>query len=132
MPVKIFVLSNNGYSSIKQTQDNFFAGRHVGCDPDSGVSFPDIIKVAQAYGLKTALIKNQENLPGQIRKILMIKGPVVCNVVLSPDQKFTPRVSSEKRPDDTIVSKPLEDMYPFLPREEFCSNMIIEPLIERH
>ena len=132
LPVKIFVLSNNGYSSIRQTQDNFFAGRHVGCDPDSGISFPDIVKVAQAYGLKTVLIKNQENLREQIKKILLIKGPVVCNIVLSPGQKFIPRVSSEKRPDGSIVSKPLEDMHPFLSREEFRSNMIIDPLIERH
>lgn len=130
LPIKLFVLNNNGYSSIRQTQDAFFEGRYVGCDPCSGVRFPDIRKVARAYGLSTELIADQDKMKGQIQGVLAARGPVVCEVMLSTTQRFMPRVSSEKKPDGTVVSKPLEDMYPFLPRDEFRRNMIIEPLSE--
>jgi acetolactate synthase I/II/III large subunit len=130
LPIKLFVLNNNGYSSIRQTQDTFFEGRYVACDPGSGVRFPDIRKVAHAYGLDTELIADQDKMKGQIQRVLAARGAVVCEVMLSTTQRFMPRVSSEKRPDGTVVSKPLEDMYPFLPRDEFRRNMIIEPLPE--
>ena len=130
LPIKLFVLNNNGYSSIRQTQDAFFEGRYVGCDPCSGVRFPDIRKVARAYGLSTELIADQDKMKGQIQGVLAARGPVVCEVMLSTTQRFMPRVSSEKKPDGTVVSKPLEDMYPFLPRDEFRRNMISEPLSE--
>lgn len=130
LPIKLFVLNNNGYISIRQTQDTFFEGRYVACGPESGVCFPDILKVAKAYGLDTEKITNQDRMRRQIKKILSSKHPVVCEVILSPTQKFSPRVASEKKPDGRIVSKPLEDMFPFLPREEFKENMIIEPLPE--
>lgn len=130
LPIKLFVLNNNGYNSIRQTQDTFFEGRHVACDPGSGVRFPAILKVAQAYGLPTELIAGQDAMEGQIKKVLAATGPVVCEVMLSPTQRFMPRVSSEKTPDGRVVSKPLEDMYPFLPRDEFRNNMIVDPLPE--
>jgi acetolactate synthase-1/2/3 large subunit len=130
LPVKLFVLNNNGYISIRQTQDNFFAGRYVACDPGSGVCFPNILAVAAAYGLPTMLFNNQDDMQEQIVKVLAAPGPMVCEVLLSTTQKFAPRVASEKRPDGRMISKPLEDMYPFLPREEFRKNMIIEPLKE--
>ena len=124
LPVKLFVMNNRGYLSIRQTQDTFFAGRHVACDPESGVTFPNIIKVAKAYGLPTERINRHSGMQKKIRNVLRAKGPVVCEVVLSPDQKFVPRVASERKPNGTIVSKPLEDMYPFLDRDEFKRNMI--------
>ncbi|MBI5554903.1 MAG: thiamine pyrophosphate-binding protein [Elusimicrobia bacterium] len=130
LPVKLFVLNNNGYISIRQTQDNFFAGRYVACDPSSGVCFPNILAVAEAYGLPTMLLNNQDDMKEQIAKVIAAPGPMVCEVLLSTTQKFSPRVASEKKPDGRMVSKPLEDMYPFLPREEFKKNMIIEPLKE--
>ncbi len=128
-PVKIFVLNNNGYISMKQTQDAYFGGRHVACDPESGISFPDIRKVAEAYGLKTKLIESRQGLRETIEEVLSSKGPLLCEVMLS-DYAFSPKLSSEAKPDGRIVSKPLEDMYPFLPRDEFLGNMIIEPLKE--
>jgi acetolactate synthase-1/2/3 large subunit len=126
LPIKLFVLNNNGYVSIRQTQDSFFDARYVGCDSHSGVSFPDTVKIAQAYGLATEIIDSHHDLKGKIGRILDKPGPVVCDVRLSADYKFEPKLSSERKPDGRIVSKPLEDMYPFLDREEFKENMLVE------
>ena len=123
LPVKLFYLNNDGYASIKQTQDNFFH-RRIGCCPASGVGFPDIQKVAQAYGLATVVLESNEYLEDKIKAVLAHQGPIVCEVKLSLDYTFMPKLSSEKLPDGKMVSKPLEDLYPFLPREEFESNMI--------
>ena len=130
LPIKLFVLNNDGYVSIRQTQDTFFEGRHVACDPKSGVGFPEIARVAEAYGLSAEVIDDHLTMTDTIKRILDMPGPVVCDVRLSPTQIFSPRVSSEKKADGRIVSKPLEDMYPFLPREEFRSNMLMEPIEE--
>ncbi|MCX6355567.1 MAG: thiamine pyrophosphate-binding protein [Candidatus Aureabacteria bacterium] len=130
LPITLFVLNNNGYNSIRQTQDTYFEGRHTACDPGSGVRCPDIQKVARAYGLNAELIPEQEGMGEKIHNALRASGPVVCEVMLSPTQRFMPRVSSERKPDGRMVSKPLEDMYPFLPRDEFRANMIVAPLPE--
>ncbi|MGC8728894.1 MAG: thiamine pyrophosphate-binding protein [Elusimicrobiales bacterium] len=118
LPVKIFILNNNGYISIKQTQDNFF-GRRYGCEPSNGVSFPDFEKLANSFKLKYFKISKNSEVSTKIKKLLKIKGSFVCELVLEDDYKFAPKVSSEKLKDGTIVSKPLEDMWPFLDREEF-------------
>ncbi len=130
LPVKIFVLNNNGYISMRQTQDAFFSGRYVACGPESGVKFPDILKVAKAYGFKTKSISAHNEMKRKIKEVLKTTGPVLCEVKISQDYKFIPKVSSQLKPDGKLVSKPLEDMFPFLPREEFYSNMIIKPLPE--
>jgi acetolactate synthase-1/2/3 large subunit len=124
LPIKIFVLNNKGYISIKQTQDNFFGLPYIGCDEDSGVSFPDFTKIAKAYGLKTMRITGHNNLAAKINNALKFNGPVLCNVLLESNYKFTPRLSSEKLDDGRIISKPLEDMSPFLDRGEFRKNML--------
>ncbi len=129
LPLKIFVFNNNGYISMKQTQDAYFGGRHVACDPESGISFPDMRRIAETYGLKARLIENHQDLRERIEDVLLSEGPLLCEVRLS-DYAFSPKLSSEAKPDGRIISKPLEDMYPFLPRDEFFSNMIIEPLEE--
>ena len=126
LPIKLFVLNNNGYLTIKATQQNHF-GRFVGAEESSGVTCPDIIKVAKAYGLPTATIVNTEELNMKIDSILQTPGPIVCEVIMSENQPLIPRVSSLKKPDGTIISKPIEDLYPFLSREEFFENMIIDP-----
>lgn len=125
LPIKLFVLNNNGYISMRQTQESFFEKRYVACDKDSGVSFPDIVKIASAYGLPVKVIDNQERLEEKIQDILDISGPVVCEVKLLQDYKFLPKLSSERLPDGRMISKPLEDLYPFLEREEFKNNMIV-------
>lgn len=130
LPIKIFVLNNGGYISIRNTQNNFFNGHKVGSDSDSGVGLPDIIKISKAYGFNSFRIKNQINLGLKLKKILALNGPVVCEVLLSPNEKMEPKLSSEVKPDGKIVSKPLEDMFPFIDREEFKRNMIIKIINE--
>jgi acetolactate synthase-1/2/3 large subunit len=124
LPVKIFYLNNSGYISIRQTQDNFFEGRKVACDSSSGVSFPDFLKIADAYNLPSAKIDTTKGLDTQIKKILDQAGPVLCEVMLDPDYIFSPKVASEKLPDGRMISKPIEDMFPFLDRNEFNSNIV--------
>ncbi len=130
LPLKLFVLDNGGYISIRQTQDSFFGGHHVGTDRSSGISFPDIVKVAQAYGLPARRLSTMDGLAGQLRELLAEDGPCVCQVVLPIDYKFSPKLSSEKKPDGRMVSKPLEDMFPFLDRNELRENMLVPPLEE--
>lgn len=130
LPIKLFVLNNDGYISIRNTQGGFFKGHYVGSTHESGVSCPDTLKIAQAYGLPAYRIDNQINLAEKICKILAVKGPVVCEVILSPTEKMEPKLSSEAKPDGRMVSKPLEDMFPFLDRETFRSNMIVKTIDE--
>lgn len=126
LPIILFVLNNNGYLTIKLMQQNHF-GRYVGSDPSSGLRCPDIMKIAVAYGIKAIRISNQDQLDRQIDAILSEQGPFICEIMMPEDQPLIPRVSSMKKPDGSIVSKPLEDLYPFLDRKEFLGNMIIEP-----
>ena len=86
-----------------------------------------MVKVATAYGISAFRINNHEEMPEIIEQVLKTEGPTLCEVQMQPDQLFSPRVSSQRLPDGRMVSKPLEDMYPFLSREEFLSNMIIPP-----
>lgn len=127
LPVKIFIFNNAGYLSIRTTQNNFFGGRLVGEGPQSGVTLPDMVRIGDAYGIKTYRISVQEELAKKIEEVLEFPGPVLCDVLIQPDQLFAPRTSSKRLLDGRMVSKPLEDMYPFLEREEFLSNMTIPP-----
>lgn len=130
LPIKIFVLNNDGYISIRNTQRSFQKGRFVGSSRESGLSCPDIVKIASAYGFKSSRINNQQRLKQDLEYVLNHKGPIVCEIMLSPDENMEPKLSSELRPDGKLVSKPLEDMFPFLERDEFKSNMIIPTLDE--
>lgn len=127
LPVKIFVLNNNGYLSIRTSQKGFF-GEVVGESPESDVTFPDFIKLAQAYGFNTMRLDVADFESG-LRKVLSAREPFLCEVMLDPMQGFEPRQSSRQLPDGRIVSAPLEDMFPFLDCEELASNMLI-PLWE--
>ncbi len=129
MPIKLIYLNNDGYISIKQTQDGFFGGHRVGSDPGSGVSFPDIIKLGTAYGFKTCRITSHTDLEANILSFLNEKGPVICEVVLTEDYKFLPKVSSKRLDDGRMISAPLEDLAPFMDREEFRSNLFIKEYI---
>jgi acetolactate synthase I/II/III large subunit len=130
LPIKLFVLNNRGYASIRATQKNYFGGPNIGCDANTGISVPDYRKIARAYGLKTAVIEGQSDLRGAVRKVLRSRGPVVCDVHIIPDEMRAPRVTSTQRPDGSFVSKPLEDLFPFLDRAEFARNMIVKPVEE--
>lgn len=130
LPIKIFVLNNRGYHSIKQTQENFFGLPYVGCGPESGVSFPDMERIAGAYRIPFVRCSNHREMDNCIKKTIESDGLSVCEVMLTPDQPFAPKALSQRLPDGRIVSKPLEDLAPFLDREEFKSNMIIKPIEE--
>ena len=127
IPLKLFVLNNDGYISIRNTQRGFFNGNFVGSGCDSGVSCPDTIKIAEAYGFKGIRINNQTNFKEQLQSVLQYSGPVICEIMLDPEEKMEPKLSSEQKPDGRMVSKPLEDMYPFLDRDEFFSHLLIQP-----
>jgi acetolactate synthase-1/2/3 large subunit len=130
LPIKLIILNNQGYISIKQTQDSFFNGNYIGSGLSSGISFPDFQKTAQVFGLETMSIDSHDEMDVQIKKLLAVDNPIVCEVKLNTNYQFIPKTSSEKKPDGRIISKPLEDLYPFLPRKEFLENMIIKPLEE--
>lgn len=125
LPIIFFVLNNNGYASIRISQTNFFGSPRIGCSSETGQTLPDITKVAAAYGLKTDVIRDQSNLRSDLQRVLSHGGPLVCDTFVLPDEFRGPRLSSVQRPDGSFVSKPLEDLYPFLSREEFLSNMLI-------
>lgn len=128
LPIKLFVLNNQGYSSIRNTQNNFFGGFKVGSEATSGVSFPDIQKLSKAYGFKTFKIAKQKELKQKLKHLVQEKAPFICEIMIDPKEKIEPKLSSEVKSDGTIVSKPLEDMYPFLPRDVFHANMIVQPI----
>ncbi len=124
LPIKIFILNNNGYVSIRQTQTNFFEGRLTGASPCSGVSMPDFIKLANAFNIQSIRIDTENDIDKKLLQVLDYNGPMICEVILEEDYIFTPKLSSEKLPDGRMVSKPLEDMFPFLDRKEFSQNML--------
>jgi acetolactate synthase-1/2/3 large subunit len=127
LPIKFFVINNEGYSSIRQSQHRYF-GRLEGADHTSGLTLPDVRRVARAYGVSTTLLKNPRTARAVIRRVLSSPGPIVCEVLVAPDEERMPRVQSQVLADGSIISKPLEDMWPFLEREEFLENMIVPPL----
>ncbi len=130
LPVKLFVWNNNGYLSIKTTQNKFFNGRLIGAESTSGVSFPDTKKIADAYGIRYFKAAKSSTLETDIKKVLAYDGPAICEVMCTENDMVVPTASSMKRDDGTMVSKPLEDMFPFLDRKEFLENMIVKPLPE--
>ena len=123
LPIKLFILNNNGYISIQQTQKNFFEGKYTGCTVESGVEIPDFIKLGNAFGFKTTKIDKLENLEEQIQAVLNTEGPILCEVMLSPNYIFAPKLSAKKLPDGTMISPSLEDLFPFLDRNEYESNI---------
>ncbi len=124
LPIKIFLLNNDGYISIKQTQNNFFEGRNTGAGTNSGVTVPDFVKVANAFDIEAFRIINPEDIDFAINKMLSEDKPMLCEVMVNPNYIFTPKLSSRKLEDGTMISPSLEDMYPFLDRQEFLSNII--------
>jgi acetolactate synthase-1/2/3 large subunit len=125
LPVKIFIFDNHGYLSMRQTQDNIFGGRHVGADPESGVSLPDMVAIASAYGIPARRVSRHDELAAAIAETLRGPGPQLCDVVMDPRQVFAPKVAGMKLPDGRMVSNPLEDMHPLLSRAELADNMIV-------
>lgn len=129
LPIKLFVWNNNGYLSIKATQDKFFESDYIGVNSRSGVSIPEVEKIAFAYGIPYIRIETNDDCDAKIKRCIEQEGPVLCEVVCDENQKVLPTLSAFKQADGTIIGRPLEDMDPLLPRDEFYSNMIIEPIL---
>ena len=126
MPIKMFLFDNNEYCSIRQTHDSFFGGHHTGVNSNSGVSFPDWECIAKAFGWGYVKITKHDTMKEQIEAVLSTDKNILCDVVLCKNYIFQPKLSSKKLADGSMVSKPLEDMFPFLEREELESNIIRE------
>jgi acetolactate synthase-1/2/3 large subunit len=125
LPIKIFVLNNGGYGSIQTTQKNYFGCNYVASTRSSGLTLPDAVAVAKAFGIPASTIAGHAGIREQIRNILAKEGPIVCDVLVSPEQATAPRVTSRQAKDGLMVSVPMEDMWPPLNREEFSANMQI-------
>lgn len=123
LPVKIFVLNNDGYHSIRQAQLNHFPDNIVGCGPDSGLSFPDFERLAAGFGLPSSKVATHDALSGAIRATLDADGPQLCEVMIDKRQEFAPKLTSRRLEDGTMVSSALEDLSPFLPRDELAAAM---------
>ena len=119
MNLKTFILNNNGYHSIRQTQTNLFQPPLVGVCDGNGLSFPDLEKLSWAYGMRYVKIDDSSDIEVKVQEVLEGNDPVLCEVVLSDKQTFSPKLSSKVLPDGRIVSPPIDDMFPFLEREEF-------------
>jgi acetolactate synthase-1/2/3 large subunit len=124
LPIKIFVLNNEGYLSIRYTQTKLFNGRLLGEGPTSGTSFPDTEKIAFTYNIPFYRISHLSKLTPVLKKALGSDKPVICEVMLPYDMEIVPTLASEKRADGSMISKPLDDMYPFLSKEEKNENMV--------
>ena len=124
IPAQIFILNNKGYHSIRQTQYNFFKDNIVGCGLDSGLTFPEFSKIATAFGFKYFSIKNHEELKSSLGGIMACEGRLICEIEIDLDQQFSPKVTSKKLEDGSMVTSSLEDMWPFLSKEELEINTI--------
>ncbi len=122
LPLKIFVVNNSGYHSIRQTQCNFFESKFAGIDSNSGLSFPDFGKIARAYGLKYYKIKSKQDIERKVQAAMESDKPALCEIVVDAACHFTPKSSSKILPDGKMVSPSLDDMYPFLSDAEMASN----------
>lgn len=122
LPVKIVVVNNDGYSSIRSSQERWF-GRLTGADRTSNLSLPDIQRIAAAFGIPAARVERESQLEGALSTLLGASGPGICEVMVPAEEDRVPRLASYKRPDGAMESKPLEDMFPFLDAEEIQANL---------
>ena len=118
LPIKIFILNNNGYLAISLMQDNLFASDYVGSTPESGVSSPDFCEIGKAYGIKTFRLSNNQQLSNSIEELMETKGPFICEIIMPPNQLLIPRVQSMKDKEGNIISPSLDIMFPFLSENE--------------
>ncbi len=128
LPIKIFLLNNSGYVSIFQTHRNFFNGVEVGGGPKSGVSFPNFQRLSEGFGIPYLSCNNHSALEVNVHEALNKAGPVICEILIDENQIFAPKLGAKQHPDGRITSPPLEDLSPFLSRDELKDNMIIDLL----
>ena len=125
LPIKIFVFNNDGYLMIKHTQNALFKAGYVGTNKASGVSCPDFAKIGQAFGMPTFQINDWEECDSVLAQVQATQGPLICEVFMHSEQLFTPKLSLVVKEDGTLVSPPLEDLSPLLPREAMDKAMLV-------
>ncbi|OPF92537.1 thiamine pyrophosphate-binding protein [Rhodopseudomonas palustris] len=130
LPIKIFLLNNSGYVSIFQTHRNFFNGVEIGGGPKSGVTFPDFEPVSKAFGFSYVRCARHQDMADAISATMQADGPSVCEIMLDENVAFAPKLGAKQLPDGRIISPPLEDLSPFLPRDQFRASMIIDTIDE--
>ena len=128
LPIKIFVVNNGGYSSIRNMQRNHFEGRYVGSNEETGLYLPDMEILAKAYGIKGLTIKKPEELSTIIKEVFSDNEPVICNVEIDPFCIVSPRSTSKVMADGKMVSTPLEDLFPFLDEEELKRELDVSDI----
>lgn len=129
--IKLIIWNNSGYLSIKSTQNRFFEGRKIGAGPESGLTFPETKDIAKAYKLPFKKVSKASSLKLGIEWLKSFQGPGILEVICPPEQEIIPTASSKTLDDGSMVSMPLEDMYPFLDKKEFLDNMIIKPITNK-
>jgi acetolactate synthase-1/2/3 large subunit len=131
LPIKIFVLNNSGYVSIFQTHRSLFGGVEVGCGPETGVTFPDFKCLSEAFGLPFYRCANHAQMAQTIAQTMAVDGPAMCEIMLDENQPFAPKLGAKQLADGRMVSPSLEDLSPFLSREELRENMLIDLIEEQ-
>lgn len=132
LPIKIFLINNNGYHSIRITQTNLFSDHcKIGIGPESGdLSFPKFKKIAEAFGYPYFCAHSNEEMKNVVDNVINYEGPVFCEIFTDTTQVWEPKSSTKRLEDGTLVSPPLEDLAPFLPREELKEIMFVDLLEE--
>jgi acetolactate synthase-1/2/3 large subunit len=126
LPIKIIILNNNGYHSIRQTQEAYFSDSLIGIGPDTGVTLPDFVGLGQAFKIHSSRVDSQDQIDIALDWLLQRQpGAALLEVMLDITQPFAPKLSSRKLPDGTMVSPALDDMAPFLSREELEKNRLV-------
>lgn len=124
-PVKLFVVNNDGYASIRNTQRNYFQGRFLGTGPESGLFMPSFTRIAEAMGLRSLSVSNRAELRSTIEAALNMEGPVVCEIRTARAEALLPKAMAFPQPDGSMLSMPLEDMTPLLPRNVLREEMLV-------
>ena len=125
LPIKLFILNNGGYLTIKQTQELGFQGRLMGSDTTSGISFPDFMKIAEAHHFEGVCLSTHQNLQKNLSEIMEHPGPVLCEIMMDPDQEQAPKAINRRNADGTMRQTPLEDSYPFMNPKEIEENLAV-------
>jgi acetolactate synthase-1/2/3 large subunit len=125
VPVRIFIMNNKGYASIRTTQRNYFKGRYIGTGPEGSLLLPDIVAVSEVLGIPAIRINDASEMREKIRYTLAQPGPFICDIALVKDEALWPKCAAMPQPDGSMLSMPLEDMTPLLSREQLRENMIV-------
>tara|TARA_A100000164_G_scaffold179567_1_gene159580 strand:- start:741 stop:2519 length:1779 start_codon:yes stop_codon:yes gene_type:complete len=122
IPMKIFIFNNGGYLTIKQTQILGFSGRIMGADKKSGISFPNYEKISRAHSIEYKRLTRHKNLENEIKKILKSKKAFICELIMNPNEEQIPKAVNRRNEHGISIPAKLEDMYPFLSKDELSSN----------